>query len=254
MNKKPRIREEKEVIVKYFKKGNRNFKKDRFEKEKNLYKKLKTAKVDTPKLIEVDNKVQKLVLEKIDFENFQEKDKFIAVDELLKFQFLDLNINNKLVFKILDHPSFRLFHNSLLSIKKIGLKIFFKILFELIGYYIFYGCLSRKILIHNDFGRGHILKKKNIFYFIDLESAIRLKKWIFKDIFFFSINQKNKTYNQSIINYYIEKFKENYPYEFQRININKELKMAKIKYFMRRIYKDYDYYVYLNLLKKEILS
>lgn len=239
--KKPRLKEDKingkVVIVKDFKKGKRKFKKDRYEKEKSVYKQLeKIEEVKTPKLIEAKDNEEKLVLEKLDNEEKKEKDDKELVDKLIEFQFSGVKPEETIKTKIQDDPGIGVIYFSTRHIRKIGFKTYLKILKELITYYLFYKGTKRKILLHNDLNKGNVFKDDNEIKLIDFEHSTRSRKWLFKDVVHHSFIPGPNNQNKDLVKEYIEKLKQEHPQEYKRINIKKEIKMAKIQILCSRKY------------------
>ena len=152
-----------------------------------------------------------------------------------------------IIFRITDNPSIRLLFTSTKAISKIGLKMYFKILRELITYHLFCKGTTKKILIHNDFHRNNILKQSGELYFIDLESAITSRKWILKDIVFYAYNHETKEFNQQVIDYYLKELKQKHPIEYDRLNIKKEMRMAKLKFNLRRLNTNFEFFYTIRL-------
>ena len=252
MKKKPRLKEKPgEVIEKDFLKGNRNLKRARFEKEKSMYKKLEKTDIKTPELIEAKNSEKKLLLEKIKPREKTKKDNENIIDTLIEFQFSGLKPKENIFLKISDNPSIRLFYSSLVSIKNLGFIIFFRILKELITYHLFYKKTKQGILLHNDFFWANVLKEKKEIKLLDLESATTSRRWLFKDIVWFVLKRDNMENYNEMLGLYIKKLKSKKPWEYKRINVEKEIKMVIIKRCVNCIMRKSPYSDYfLNILNE----
>lgn len=242
MKKKPRIKIEKrkgeEVIVKDFKKGNRRVKKARYKKAKSTYKQLKKVEqVQIPELIELNDKEQKLTLEKLEPEQKNQEDKKEIVDKLIKFQFSGVKPKESISLKIADNLGVRVFFETILSVKKIGLKNAWGIIKNLIIYYFIYKKLDEEILIHNDLNKGNIIKNDKKIKFLDLESTTISKRWLYKDIVHYAYNFEEQKLDKKLINEYNKQLKQKYPAVYKKSNKNKELQMAILKIFVRKINK-----------------
>lgn len=233
--KKPRIKTEtkkgKKVVVKDFKKGNRRFKKARYEKEKSVYKQLeKIDEVQTPELIKADDEKKVLVLEKLEQEPIKQKDNKEIAEKLIEFQFSDVKPKESVSLKVSDDLGVRTIFDTIFSIRKIGLRNAFLVFKNLISYYFNYKKLDEEILIHNDLNKGNIMKEDGEIKFLYLESATTSKKWLYKDIIHYAYNFEEQKLNKDLIKEYEKQLKQKHPNTYKKINKQKEIQMAMIKY------------------------
>ena len=257
--KKPRIKTEarkgKEVIVKDFKKGSRRFKRARYEKEKSLYKQLaEIDEVQTPELIKADDKEKVLVLEKLEPEPKKKKDNKEIAEKLIEFQFSNVKPKESASLKVSDDLGIRTLFDTILSIRKIGLKNSLLIIKNLISYYFNYKKLDKEILIHNDLNKGNIMKEDGEIKFLDLESATTSKKWLYKDIIHYAYNVEEQKLNKDLINEYEKQLKQKHPKTYKKINKQKEKQMALLKLFVRKARKYHIKRKQIFFLKHKIIN
>lgn len=223
----PRLETQDDIVVKDFSKGKRRFKKARFEKEKSVYEQLEDTPVNTPELINVDEENLVLEIEKIANKEKTKEDEFKAIKELVEFQFSGVEPKNSFMLSIIDNPTIRYISNATTSIHKLGFKLYCKVMWELIDYLLFYPPLKKPILIHNDFHRKNSLKRRNNkIAIIDVESCIKSRRWIFRDIAHYSYDKKIKDFNKDKINFYLNLIK--IYLESQKISFKKEIKISII--------------------------
>lgn len=224
-----KIDKENNIVIKDFKLSSRRFKKWRFLKEKSLYERLEK---DIPKLLDVEN--MKLKIEYIDGNRPEEKECYKAVEKLVDFQLSGVEPETNFILSLIDSPMFKTILFSFLIIPDIGIKYFFKLMKEIINYMI-KGAIDEKILIHNDFHRSNIIKDNSNYYFLDLESATKVKYIIFTDINKYTFISKNMNYEEDILNYYLEILEKKSEKIYNQIDIELEKKIAEIFRSVKRI-------------------
>ncbi|MCH8519515.1 MAG: hypothetical protein LAT82_02050 [Nanoarchaeota archaeon] len=236
IDKNPRLKTKEDIVIKDFSKGKRRFKKARFEKEKSVYEQLEETPVNTPEIVEVDEENLVLEIEKIANKDKNREDEFKVVEELVKFQFSGIEPKNSLILNIIDYPSIRYIANATSSIHKLGFKLYCKVMWELIDYHLNYPKLKKPIVIHNDFHRNNSLKRKNNnIAIIDVESCIKSRRWVFRDIVHFSYNKQSNSFDEELINYYISLCPKTLR-RFSKKQIEKEKKMGRIFHKLLRLY------------------
>lgn len=225
-----RVEKTKYTVIKDYSKGNRRFKKARYEKAKSMYEQL-DGQVNVPKVMSSSDMV--LELEKIEDKPLTESDHEALCEELLKFQFSNVKPKESLILKIVDNPSVRMFFETLYALPKIGFFSAVKTLLLLLRYILFFR-LDEKILIHNDLNKGNVKMHKGQVCFIDLESTTTSKKWVFKDIMHYAIDQKTFKVDEELVRNYEKELKKN----VSNTNFSIDKKISALFYMIRRLTKN----------------
>lgn len=219
------------VIIKDYSKSINRWKKQRFEKEKEIYELLEGKSVATPKLVATKHRT--ITLEYIPAVPITIDDNKKIVDILLGFQFSDIQPKKGWIISLLLNPFIQIPRFCFSGLRTFRPKSILMAVGVFINYYLTVRPLQHKILIHNDFTKKNILNSGKKIYLIDFENTITSHRWLFNDIVAYIYNPELNT-DYKIINLYIENLKRQMPKYYENINVKKELRVSLLRHLISR--------------------
>ena len=190
-------------------------------KEIRVAKKLRTKEnINTPDLI--DSNEKEVLFDYVDNIDYVDSidEKYIA-KKLVKFNNTNIDMKRSktanLLDKLVDKPMAFLQRNLIRKFFSLGLIKYCKIQKVVFGLKKRQKVFDKKLLLHNDFYKNNILITENDeIYFCDLESVVKVDRWIFIDVMKFSFGRPYiRKLNKVFIKAYLEEFKNKYKKELK---------------------------------------